>query len=96
MELKRIPAAPNRCCACESGSRNIIPQAELAGSADEQIGHRDIRGSSVAEEIDLARITDQVKVDARVTLTVAGRERLLGVCIAVCGIASCGIRPAMY
>jgi hypothetical protein len=95
MKFKRMPATSHRCRAGEGCSINIIPQAKFARSVDKEISDRCICCSSIAEEIDLAGKGDQVEIDTPVSISVGGWQGLLGVGIAIGGIALCCICAAM-
>jgi hypothetical protein len=95
MEFQRMPATAYRCRAGQGCSIHIIPQAEFAGCTDEEISDRPVCRGSVAEKIDLAGIRDQVEINTPIALIVGGRECLLGVGIAIGGVALGCIGAAM-
>lgn len=86
MEFKGMPAAAHRGRAGGRGRGNVIPQAQFAGSVDKEVSDRPVCCGPIAEEIDLARITDEVEVNACIPFRVGGWKCFLGVGIAIGGI----------
>ena len=82
-----MPTAADRGRAGDRRSCNIIPQSEFARGVDKEVCDRSICRSSIAEEIDLAGKGDQVEIDTPVSISVGGWQGLLGVGIAIGGIA---------